>query len=485
MGTLALENHMSVTPTNHQWKAINEAAAWFNDASKEFLWTPRPAEDDHMSWQSDKPNTMRHGIDPGQAFVFAGYAGSGKSTCVSAMIEKLGLKQSEVMYMAPTGKAAKVLSSKLRAAGWYTPATTIHKAIYMPQAQKSQEIKNQLDRADAEWEYRVSTTASGEYERLYFEELDDHQLQVLIKKLENELADAMDSEGLSFTLKDMKHLPEGVKLMVVDEASMVGEDIAADLASFNLPILAIGDPGQLPPVEGRWGFSMEDPDVFLTEIHRQAAENPIIRLATMAREGEVIKPGTYGDGVKVVTRRNDDVTLDTERDAMVLVGTHKKRFALTMEIRRQLGIKMTGPAEGEPILVQRNSRQYPALVNGSILTCMEDVGDLPDGGVSIQVRLKDEDQDALEYTLRCPQALFEEHYFKQRGAYSGPTKAVYAAKANLEHLDWGHVLTVHKAQGSEWDDVVVHDESGVFRGDGDRWLYTGITRAAEKLTLVV
>lgn len=476
---------MSITPTDHQWKAIKEAEAWFNDASTIYQMPMRPDDDDYEGWSKYSPKNMSRGLDAGQSFVFAGYAGSGKSTCVSAMIEKLGLKQSEVMYMAPTGKAAKVLSTKLRAAGWYTPATTIHKAIYMPQAQKSQEIKDQLDRADHEWDHRVTTTAAGNYSRLAFQELDDHKLQVLIKKLENELADAMDSEGLSFTLKDRKHLPEHLKLMVVDEASMVGEDIAADLAAFGLPILAIGDPGQLPPIEGRWGFAMEHPDVFLSEIHRQAAENPIIRLATMARQGEILRQGDYGDGVKVVSRRNDDVTLDTSRDAMVLVGTHKKRWALTSEIRKELGIKSTGPVQGEPILVQRNSRNHPALVNGSILTCLEDVGDLVDGGVAIDVRIKDDEQDALEYTLKCPQALFEEHHFKQKGAYSGPTKAVYAAKANLEHLDWGHVLTVHKAQGSEWDDVVVHDESGVFRGDGDRWLYTGITRAAEKLTVVV
>lgn len=477
---------MSITPTNHQWEAINEAAAWYKEASQHFVREPRPADDDFEAWQTYSPNEMRHGLDPGQSFVFAGYAGSGKSTCVAAMIEKLGLKQSEVMYTAPTGKAAKVLSVKLRDSGWYNPATTIHKAIYMPQAQKSQEIKDQLDRADTEWDARVEATQAGNTDaRFGFEHMNNHDLQVMIKKLENELSDAMDSEGLSFTLKDQKHLPEGIKLIVVDEASMVGTDIAEDLGSFNLPILAIGDPGQLPPINSDWGFSMESPDVFISEIHRQAAENPIIQLATLARHGELIKPGDYGDGVKVVRRRDDDVTLDADRDAMVLVGTHKKRFALTMAIRKELGIDTTGPAKDEPILVQRNSRQYPALVNGSIMRCLEDTGDLADGGVALTVRIQDDEQDALEYELRCPQALFEEHYFKKRGAYSGPTKDVYNAKANLEHLDWGHVLTVHKAQGSEWDDVVVHDESGSFRGDGDRWLYTGITRAAEKLTLVV
>jgi len=310
-------------------------------------------------------------------------------------------------------------------------------------------------------------------------------LHVLIIKLKNELSDAMDNEGISFSLKDQKHLPDGVKLIVVDEASMVGTDIADDLAAFNLPILAIGDPGQLPPIEGAHGFDMEHPDVFLTEIHRQAAENPIIHLATLARQGELIKPGTYGDTVRVLRRRDDNATLDMESDAMVLVGTHNKRFAITTAIRNALGIKSTGPIKDEPILVQRNSREYPALVNGSILNCTKDVGDLENGGVVIELCMQDPEQDSLDYKVRCPQALFEEHHFKKRNSYSGPMKQVYSAKANLEQLDWGHAITVHKAQGSEWDSVVLHDESGVFRGAGDRWLYTGITRAKNELTLIV
>lgn len=477
---------MSITPTNHQWDAIKKAVSWFEDARKIYKMDDRPDDDDVEGWAEYTAPRMDHGISEGQVFVFAGYAGSGKSTCASALIAETGLKQNEVMWVAPTGKAAKVLTSKLRDGGWYTPATTIHKAIYMPQSQKSQEIKDRLDSADIEWEARISAAETGNNDARYmFTNLNNHELKILIKKLENELSEAMSSEDLFFTLKDHKHLPENIKLIACDEASMVDQDVANDLAAYNLPILAMGDPGQLPPVKGAWGFDMENPDVFLTEIHRQAAENPIIQLATLARNGELIRPGDYGDGVKVVKRQNDDVSLDTDRDAMVLVGTHNKRFAMTTAIRNALGIESTGPVEGEPILVQRNSRKYPALVNGSILTCMEDVGDLIDGGVSIDIRLQDPDQDLLEYTLKCPQALFEEHHFKKRDAYSGPTKAVYTAKTKLEHLDWGHVLTVHKAQGSEWDDVVVHDESGVFRGDGDRWLYTGITRAAKKLTLVV
>ena len=60
-----------------------------------------------------------------------------------------------------------------------------------------------------------------------------------------------------------------------------------------------------------------------------------------------------------------------------------------------------------------------------------------------------------------------------------------AFRRGSDAFDYGYVLTVHKAQGSQWDDVVLFDESWAFREHRDRWLYTGITRAAERLTVVV
>ena len=83
------------------------------------------------------------------------------------------------------------------------------------------------------------------------------------------------------------------RLIVLDEVSMVGEDMARDLMSFGKPILVLGDPGQLPPIKGEGAFTKDAPDVMLTEIHRQADESAIIRLATMARQGEPIGFGQY------------------------------------------------------------------------------------------------------------------------------------------------------------------------------------------------
>lgn len=87
------------------------------------------------------------------------------------------------------------------------------------------------------------------------------------------------------------------KLIVLDEVSMVGEEMARDLMSFGKPILVLGDPGQLPPIQGEGAFTKTAPDIMLTEIHRQAAESAIIRLATMAREGLPIGFGQYDSHV--------------------------------------------------------------------------------------------------------------------------------------------------------------------------------------------
>ena len=83
------------------------------------------------------------------------------------------------------------------------------------------------------------------------------------------------------------------KLIVLDEVSMVGEEMARDLMSFGKPILVLGDPGQLPPIQGEGAFTKDAPDIMLTEIHRQASESAIIRLATMARQGQPIGFGQY------------------------------------------------------------------------------------------------------------------------------------------------------------------------------------------------
>src|ERR1700720_439463 len=84
------------------------------------------------------------------------------------------------------------------------------------------------------------------------------------------------------------------KLIVIDECSMVDAELGRDLMSFDCPLLVLGDPAQLPPIQGGGFFTDAEPDAMLTEVHRQAQNDPIVRMSMLVREGHRLEPGEYG-----------------------------------------------------------------------------------------------------------------------------------------------------------------------------------------------
>ena len=414
-------------------------------------------------------------------YYLAGYAGTGKSTILPTMIDYCGLDPQEVAFCAPTGKAAKVITTKLKDQfGQVEDAKTIHSLIYLPRPETAEILEIEVE--------RIKAAISTEMDKAYQGEITDNELVEKLRKdlliKEKELEDAYhDSDKPRFSLNLESTIREK-RLIVVDEASMVGDKITDDLLKFGVPILAIGDPEQLPPVGDIPGLTAGKPDYFLDEIHRQALDNPIIRLTMDIRAGKSIRPCTMGDAVRIVTRKDDEWTVNPEYDAMVICGTHRKRFRLVSKIRKMMGYKSDAPQEGEPLIVTRNSRKNSKLVNGSFVTCMEDVGDLIDGKAHFPIHVLDKD-DNTDYRFRCVQEPFEAHVSKGKDSASAEKRDVFKAKKECEHLDFGWAITCHKSQGSQWDNVIVHDESDVFRDDKNRWLYTAATRAAEQLTIVL
>ncbi|PPC98073.1 MAG: ATP-binding protein, partial [Methylocystis sp.] len=126
-----------------------------------------------------------------------------------------------------------------------------------------------------------------------------------------------ETEEPSFVLNDDSAAARA-KLIVVDECSMVDEELGRDLLSFGKKVLVLGDPAQLPPVKGGGFFTDAEPDVMLKEVHRQAADNPIIRLSMAIRAGESVERGVFGD-TRVISRDALDPALVTGAD-QVLVG---------------------------------------------------------------------------------------------------------------------------------------------------------------------
>jgi exodeoxyribonuclease V len=260
------------------------------------------------------------------------------------------------------------------------------------------------------------------------------------------------------------------KLIIIDECSMVDAELARDLMSFGVPLLVLGDPAQLPPIHGGGFFTDAKPDAMLTEVHRQAQDDPIVRLSMEIRAGNPLTQGQYGE-TQVVRRDALDPKRVLDAD-QVLVGRNVTRHAYNARLRERRGFADALPMAGDKLVCLRNNRRK-GLFNGGLWMVKES----PKARRQIiRMRLKpDEDlgERLIKVSVRpeCFTGTIEEFDWPQRKAY--------------DEFDFGYVLTVHKAQGSQWDDVVLFDESAAFPDNRDRWLYTGVTRAAKRLTIVV
>lgn len=425
---------------------------------------------------------FKNGTMHRQVFKLGGYAGTGKSTILPDILEATGLSASQIAFAAPTGKAAKVMGTKLRAQGINVYPSTIHSLIYTPKAQKAEVLERELTEAQT----LIAGIKAGNIAPPTGDaKADIREAEKKINILSKDLDRAYDLNDLRFNLNpDSRLVQEAIQLVILDEGSMVGAEVAEDLMDFEIPILVMGDPGQLPPVGDKPGFFIEDelPDAFLTEVHRQAADNPIIHLATLVRKGERADFGDYGDGVLVVPRKKDEYTLDLERDCQVIVGTNKMRWKMTSKMRKAGGLLDPLPMKGEPLIMCKNHKSHPELVNGTPVFATQDHGDLEDGSARFLAHIADEENK--RFTSFTYQGLFEEHLQRVKNYSSAPKSVAYRSRINDAQIDFGWAITCHKSQGSQWDEVIVHDESGVFREDADKWLYTAITRAAERLIIV-
>jgi exodeoxyribonuclease-5 len=258
-------------------------------------------------------------------------------------------------------------------------------------------------------------------------------------------------------------------LIVIDECSMVDAELGRDLLSFGKPILVLGDPFQLPPVKGGGFFTESAPDVMLTQIHRQAHDNPIIRLSEVVRSGGELKEGAYGE-TRVIRRAAVDAAEVLGAD-QVLVGTNRTRRAYNQRMRDLNGFKEALPVAGDRLVCLRNDRAK-GLINGGLWR-VEGLSGVKKDFVKMTLRSEDESaRSAVKVSVL--KAFFE----------GTEGELAYALRRESDEFDYGYALTVHKAQGSQWDNVMLFDESFAFREHRARWLYTGLTRAARRLTVV-
>lgn len=275
----------------------------------------------------------------------------------------------------------------------------------------------------------------------------------------------VDKDGVvHFTYNANSNLADA-RLLIVDECSMVNEDLAKDIMSFGVPILVLGDPMQLPPIEGAGYFTEATPDVMLTEIHRQAKDNPIVYLATRARNGYDIKPGIY-DGSKVVSSITMRELLEADQ---VIVGRNATRDTVNKRFRLEKGFEGLLPVVGDRLICLKNDKDV-GIFNGELFNVKSTIKSKRYG--FHDYRLVDISNENKVIAATAHDYLFD-----------------HSPEPNWKYLkfsqkfDYGYGITCHKSQGSQWENVVIFNESWCFRETAHRWLYTAITRAQENVTI--
>ena len=353
--------------------------------------------------------------------VIAGYAGTGKSTLVSHIVDALNISPEDVCYVAFTGKASLVLREKGCA-----NSMTAHKLLY-----------HSKEKPDGTFEH-----------------------------------------------KPRKYLEVGYKLIVVDEVSMIPIDMWELLLSHKVHVIALGDPGQLPPIDGESEL-LAHPHVFLDEVVRQAQDSEIIRLSMDIRNGVSLKP--YKGNEVVIISKNQLNDFYFSGADQIIAAKNVTRNDINWKCRKiKFGNDVPNyPLAGEKAICLKNywnvlSESGDPLINGMIgelsdIKFNHDVfkyGDMMNANFTIGDKNQFR-QLFMDYKLfaESKQTINSDNWMEFRGM----------VKPML--FDYAYCITCHKSQGSEFNKVLVFNEY-MKSTDHKRWLYTAATRAKKKLIIV-
>lgn len=369
--------------------------------------------------------------DLGPDYVYAGPAGTGKTSVLPYIIKELGLDPEEVLYCAFTGKAASVLMQK----GF--DASTIHSAFF--------DLK----------------------EKPLYDKFGE-----IIRKNGREVT------GLKFVEKEF--INPNIKLIVADEWSMINTDLAKVMYKFGIPIILSGDEFQLRPVFGESPFASKV-QYRLTEITRQAKYSGIIILATLIRENKEI-PTYYNfyNTAHVMPKRmlNDKYLLDSD---IILTPKNKTRNVFNDKVRALKGHNGVLPEVGDKLINRKNnwitSLDGIPLINGILGTCIHPIQmsecNLSQGIYRMDFRpdYTDDWYDAL----KCDYDFLREPCgSKMANPYNPGNK-----------LEYAEAITVHLSQGSQYNKVLYYDEFIGDREDMKKMRYTAITRAIDSVYMFI
>lgn len=331
-------------------------------------------------------NTLTRKIHSGAPVtILQGPAGSGKSFLLNYLLQELGYGSKEVAYVSFTGTAAQVLKKQ------GLPATTIHSLIYKPIMR-----------------YGVCVGFR--------------------KQARAELG--------------------GLKLIIVDEFSMLSKEILRDLESYGIQLLLVGDQFQLPPI-GEPNRFLNSADVFLNEVHRQALDNPLLWAATEIRLGRGLPAGIYGDTLWIGRKEKADGSW-YRKDVQIITGLNRTKDELNFEMA---GTRI--PTVGHKIIFLKNDMNN-GITNGSIGVITK-----INRGVRNKYRMDVDLGDGHSVEDYPAEFLLNGDTPERRGQF----------------FSYAYAISCHKAQGQTFDSPgIVYDESHIFRNDSKKWLYVALTR---------
>ena len=362
--------------------------------------------------------------------VISGYAGTGKSTLVRFIIEALNVPEEDVCFATFTGKAAQVLLKKGN-----KNVRTLHKLLY-----------------------KSFPKPDGTFVRIPVDEIP-------------------------------------YRIVVVDEVSMAPKTLMSLLANYDVHIICLGDPFQLPPIDKKEdNHLLDNPHVFLDEIMRQAQESEIIRLTMDIRAGKPISP-MYGDEV-IIVKKDELNTGMLEWADQVLCATNATRVSLNTQMRQLAGMGNMKPQDGDKLICLMNywdifSDNEDPLINGTIgwiKNSFTTYVQLPYWADNKQIPVLMCDFLTDGGSVFTGVDIDRNMIITGESSMDWKTSYRLAKNPKTKHLipmefTYGYAITCHKAQGSEWEKVLVVEENFPYKEEHARWLYTAATRASEKLLI--
>lgn len=467
---------MTILSTDQE-NALDRVATWYDKADPTLVHCNGGKGGFGFNGCPSGPHTHGSG-EPAPVFSLGGWAGTGKTTLMQALEDQLGVR---AVFGAPTHKAAAVLRRKLEGDQAHR-VRTYHSLVYHMHANHfcdltGRKVRRIVDNCTCKQDDACQCPARFDpcggapaHERCHIRE-----------ELEPERREYLGGHR---------------NLVIIDESSMLSDEQVADIRSFGVPVVLVGDHGQLPPVKAEMNRHTLNPDVELTRIHRQGADSGILQAAHDVRRNGHMRQMRYGNGDAVRYRLSDPVvggiferwTPGPER----LIVCHRNRLRAELNSAWHGG----GPVRPGDRVVSLGGRTYETLrvtmdgdgyrtaseflmvhngMTGTVLKVMDHHGG-PVFDMIVQL------DDHVLATPEEPVCLLVGAVCRaQFGAERDLWKNSVDRPRNSRLWDYAYALTAYKAQGSEFDQVVVMDERPPSYA---QWLYTSITRAKQAVVAV-